>query len=1097
MNRLFSQLFCMFLALYCCLYSQTLLASETFKRIGVDDGLPNATIYSITQDQTGYIWLTSTNSGLLRYDGFQFAEFPVLTEAERKQQGSKDVGILLIDKAQNMWAGTWGYGLSRIDGKTGTLQRYVSDPADANALAGMQVQTLMEDSHGFIWVGSVAGLNRVHPDGRIERIGAKSSTTPLAHPRVWSIVETLDGSIWVATSLGLQRYREGEGLAPAIQLFPQRNARDNEIRALYRLGNDLWVGSRFGVWHFDPQSEQFSAVPFFQGRTSPIVNVITSDAQGSLLVGTYNGMFRINPQQRAYTMFRKQQALLPTVNVRAIYLDRSGVIWLGSRENGLYFARHSKSAFTSLHDLLPNADPELYRQTITAVASDARFIWMGTAGGIIEVDRQTESLRKISTPGRVNALVQAPDQHVYVATDTGLFRLNAQRALEAVNEPFVTVPEVAANIRDLVIDRDGSFWLGLWGDGIVHWDTQTGQSKNYLKRQLQQKIGDAVQAIGVQENAVWIGTRYSGVFRLDRASGEISMLDSAAGLTLPSPDVQCIEPTPEGTLLICTATGLVVYDPSSKTQKIHDKATGLPSENVFGAYQDAEENLWIMSSKGLTLKQPRTDRTITLTEQDGLVATELVFNAFSDDGRGTLFIGTIEGLTMVEPKYIWINDTEPKVAVSRILVNNQQLAQSPVAGQVSSLTLQPNENAVEFSFAAFDFHDPNRNQFMYRLRGLEEDWLIQPGKHSAYYSNLPPGDYQLEVRGSNNHGLFNQTPVVIDVIVLPAWWQNHWIQAAGVVLFLFVGFVVHLYRLRHMQQINRLLQESVQQKAKAQLILETKVAERTQALEESSLTLSLRTHQLEKSLAEVAKANRELKRLDQLKDEFISTVSHELRTPLTSIRGAVGLIAQKVVQPATESYEVLITTALHNCERLGQLINDLLDVQKFESGKFNLAMKPVELTELCQQALTAMQSYALRYQVQVVGAFTEEEPVWVSADALRLRQVLDNLLSNAVKFSHAAGTVTLQVLAQPHSVQLQVIDHGQGIPLQFQQRVFEKFSQADASDTRAKEGTGLGLTICKKIVESHGGRIWFESTEGHGTTFFVELQRVPRPTDSD
>lgn len=1087
----------MLILVYSCLYSLPVNASETFKRIGVDDGLPNATIYSITQDQTGYIWLTSTNSGLLRYDGFQFAEFPVLTEAERKQQGSKDVGILLIDKAQNMWAGTWGYGLSRIDAKTGALKRYVTDKNDPQSLAGMQVQTLMEDSHGAVWVGSMSGLNRITAEGRIERIGAKESGTPLAHPRVWSIAESLDGSIWVATSLGIQRYREGEGLGPVIQLFPQRNARDNEIRALYRLGNDLWVGSRFGVWHLDPVTLQVTEVPFFSGSVSPIVNVITSDAQGSLLVGTYNGMFRVNPVTRSYTPFRKQQALLPTVNVRAIYLDRSGVIWLGSRENGLYFARHSKSAFTSLHALLPTIDPELFRQTITAVVADEQFVWLGTAAGVIEVNRQTETLRRLPTAGRVNALTKIADRGVLVATDSGLFQLNPGQELQAVTEPFAQLPNIVANIRDLVVDKDGSYWLGLWGDGIVHWNPKTQQSQSYLKAQMHQKIGDAVQAIGVQANAVWIGTRYSGVYRLDRATGTLAPVSAASGLKLPSPDVQCIEPTPQGTLLVCTATGLIVYDPVSQTQSQLDKSTGLPSENVFGAYQDAEKNLWIMSSKGLTLKQPQTDRIITFSEQDGLVATELVFNAFYDDGQGTMYIGTIEGLTMVEPKYIWINDTEPKVAVSRILVNNQQVPQSPVAGQLASLTLQPNENAIEFSFAAFDFHDPSRNQFMYRLKGLEENWLMQPGKHSAYYSNLPPGEYQLEVRGSNNHGLFNQTPVTIDVIVLPAWWQNHWIQAAGVLLFVVGGFVVHLYRLRHMQQINRLLQESVQQKAKAQLILETKVAERTQALEESSLTLSLRTRQLEKSLAEVAKANRELKRLDQLKDEFISTVSHELRTPLTSIRGAVGLIAQKVVQPATESYEVLITTALHNCERLGQLINDLLDVQKFESGKFNLAMKPVELIDLCQQAITAMQSYAVRYQVQVIGEFHHLNEVWVGGDALRLRQVLDNLLSNAVKFSHAQGVVTLSVDCLDYAVRLQVIDHGQGIPLQFQQRVFEKFSQADASDTRAKEGTGLGLTICKKIVESHGGRIWFESAEGQGTTFFVELQRVSRPNDDD
>ncbi len=1076
-----------------CWTSLCTLADETFKRIGVDDGLPNATIYSITQDQTGFIWMTSTNSGLLRYDGYQFSEFAVLTEQERKQQGSKDVGILLLDRQQNIWAGTWGYGLSRIDGKTGQLSRYVMDKNDPSSLAGMQVQALMEDAKGNIWVGSTGGINRIKPDGHIERIAAGASNGGLAHSRVWSLVESLDGSIWVATSLGLQRWREGEGFSKVLQLFPDRTARDNEIRSLYRLGDDVWVGTRFGVWRLDTHTMALQEVPFFQGGRSPIVNTITSDAQGMLLVGTYSGMYRIDPQSRQYVMFRKHQALLPTVNVRSIFLDRSGVIWLGSRENGLYYARHSKSAFSSLQAVLPRLDPEQLRQTVTAVTANERYIWLGTAAGLLEIDREQETLRKLSTAGRVNALVQGQQHEVYVATDAGLFRLTPGGTLSAVTAPFASLPNVAANIRDIKVDADGSLWLGLWGDGIVHWQPGSTTATSYMSKEMRQKIGDAVQALAVDDTSVWVGSRYSGVYQLDKRTSQVQIVDSTRGLALPSQDVQCIEPGNAGQLLICTATGLVIYNPTTQQQELLDKRAGLPSENIFGAFVDKHHDLWLMSSKGLTLRKDQTQRTITFTVQDGMVATELVFNAFYNDGRGTMYLGTIEGLSIVEPSYIWINEVPPKVAVSGIRINNQRLPQSMMQ-QPSSITLKPTDNAVEFEFAAFDFHDTSRNQFMYRLKGFDEDWIHQQGKHSAYYSNLPAGDYQLEVLGSNNHGLYNDVPLTLQVTVLPLWWQHRGVQIALGLLLLSVGFVVHLYRLRHMQQINRLLQESVQQKAKAQLILETKVAERTRALEESSMTLSLRTRQLEKSLAEVAKANRELKRLDQLKDEFISTVSHELRTPLTSIRGAVGLVAQKVVVPETNSYDVLLSTALENCERLSQLINDLLDVQKFESGKFSLSVKPVELIELCQQAIAGMQSYSLRYQVRLACEYPEHTEIWVNADALRLRQVFDNLLSNAVKFSKPAGLVRLSLQLVGTKVQLDVIDQGQGIPKAFQERVFEKFSQADASDTRAKEGTGLGLAICKKIVESHEGTIRFVSVEGQGTTFSIELLCCDKPS---
>ena len=489
------------------------------------------------------------------------------------------------------------------------------------------------------------------------------------------------------------------------------------------------------------------------------------------------------------------------------------------------------------------------------------------------------------------------------------------------------------------------------------------------------------------------------------------------------------------------------------------------------------------------MKQSDGSRLITFTEQDGLAATELIFKSFFDDGAGTFYIGTINGVSMVEPALIWKNDAEPQIAISRVLVNNRPLNLLPHRAIWPDLTLSPSDTSVEFEFSSLDFHDVMRNQFMYRLKGFDDEWIMQTGKRAAYYSNLPVGKYQLEVRGSNNHGLFNTLPLTLDIEVLPNWWQYRAVQVLAVVLLLLFILGVHLYRMRHFQQINRLLQNSVQERAKAQLILETKVAERTRALEESSLTLSLRTKQLEKSLNEVAKANRELTRLDKLKDEFISTVSHELRTPLTSIRGAVGLIAQHVVEPGSASYDLLVNTAVSNCERLSQLINDLLDVQKFEAGKFEIHRRPIDLALLCSDAIQGMESYAVRYQVNLRFQ-SELAQLQVDADALRIRQVIDNLLSNAVKFSRKDGEVTLKLSIDGADALVEVIDRGEGIPVQFQSRIFEKFSQADASDSRAKEGTGLGLTICRKIIESHEGTIGFTSQEQVGTTFWVRLKRL-------
>ena len=1066
-------------------------ADALFKRIGVDDGLPNATIYGVAQDVEGFIWLSSTNSGLLRYDGYQFTEFQVLTPEELNTLGSQDVGSLLIDNQHNIWAGTWGYGLSRIDAKTGKLRRFVTDPSDPDSLASMQVQVLFEDKQQNLWVGSTRGINRMTADGQWQRL--QLSDRQLAHNRIWSLSQTQDNTLWIGTSAGLHAWREDTGLSEVMLPFPDGTGRDNEIRALYSAGDKLWVGTRQGLFVLDPKQRTFQKIPFFAGRNAPIINVISADQNGMLLLGTYNGLFRVHPQLQQFLKFREQQSLLPTVNIRSVFIDRTGVLWLGSRENGLYYTRHSKSAFASLHELAPQLDAAQLQFTVTAVFADKDAIWLGSAENLYRFDRSSGTLKPFLTDGRVNAIRPDRTGQIFAATDVGLYRVDqAADQVVLVTEPFRQNPQVAANIRDLSIQADGSFWIGLWGDGVIHWDPAANTSTTYLQPEIRHKTGDAVQAMLVSGDDTWVGTRYSGVFRIRHENGQVEHFSEAAAnkLTLPSQDVQCLEHGPAATLLICTQQGLVVYDPQTDTQHLLDERSGLPTSNIIGAYADQQQNIWLLSAKGLSLKHSDSQRLITFTRQDGLVATEQVFKSFFDDQQGSFYIGSIEGLTLMEPALIWINQIEPKVAVSRILVNNKPLPMQANTARWPDIVLKPTDTSLEFEFASLDFHDPTRNQYMYKLTGFDQDWILQPGRRGAYYSNLPAGDYELELKGSNNHGLFNQVPERVRVQVLPSWWQHSSVQALGFVLTMLLILTFHQYRLRHIHQINKLLQNSVQERAKAQLILETKVTERTRALEESSMTLSLRTRQLEKSLTEIAKANKELKRLDKLKDEFISTVSHELRTPLTSIRGAIGLVAQSVVPLGSDAYRQLVDTAQQNCERLSQLINDLLDVQKFEAGKFVLQLKPLDLFELCQAAVHGIQSYALRYQVQVETQLLQQSPVMVQADQLRLRQVLDNLLSNAVKFSPPDSTVILRLSQQNDMVLVEVIDQGQGIPDQFKPRIFEKFSQADASDSRSKEGTGLGLTICKRIIESHGGQIGFISTEHVGTQFWIRLARL-------
>jgi len=228
----------------------------------------------------------------------------------------------------------------------------------------------------------------------------------------------------------------------------------------------------------------------------------------------------------------------------------------------------------------------------------------------------------------------------------------------------------------------------------------------------------------------------------------------------------------------------------------------------------------------------------------------------------------------------------------------------------------------------------------------------------------------------------------------------------------------------------------------------------------------------------------ERRHVERLKDEFVSTVSHELRTPLTSIAGSLGLIAGGAAGQLPEKAARLISIAQSNSQRLVRLINDVLDLEKLESGKLPFQFSVLDLRDIAQRAIDGVRGYADQLGVELLLADGPAAPV--RGDTDRLVQVVTNLLSNAAKYSPTGEAVRVKVEREGGNAALSVADHGPGVPEAFRDRIFARFAQADSSD-RGKGGTGLGLYIAREIAERHGGRLWFESPQGGGSTFHLDL----------
>jgi signal transduction histidine kinase/CheY-like chemotaxis protein len=236
------------------------------------------------------------------------------------------------------------------------------------------------------------------------------------------------------------------------------------------------------------------------------------------------------------------------------------------------------------------------------------------------------------------------------------------------------------------------------------------------------------------------------------------------------------------------------------------------------------------------------------------------------------------------------------------------------------------------------------------------------------------------------------------------------------------------------------------------------------------------------------------KQLDTLKDEFVSTVSHELRTPLTSIHGALGLLSSGKAGFVDEKASAMLRIANSNTERLVRLINDLLDLERMESGRAPLQIRRMELREVVAQAVETMRSMAEKFGVSLeIAPAPADTSIAFDGDQDRIQQVLTNLLSNAIKFSPRGGQVRVSTASDGDNLVLQVVDAGRGVPVDKLESIFDRFGQVETSDARQKGGTGLGLAICRSIVAQHNGTIWAERNDtkgtGPGTTVIMRLPR--------
>ena len=1024
---------------------------EHLEHLGVEDGLAHTTVWDVHQDSRGFLWI-ATESYLQRYDGYDFRAYKHDPD-DPDSLSESQVMRIYEDGSGTLWFGTRHAGVNRYHPAEDRFVRHLP-AADDRRLTPGRVFAIAMDTEGALWVGTAGGLNRLDPEtGMVRRhLHDPADPTSPGHDVILGLLVDRTGELWVGTFAGLDRLDRATGAFVHYRHDPADpdGLRSDEFSAMFEdRGGTLWIGTWDGNIHrYERRRDAFVAIgPDPRDTGAQGLRALADDRAGNLWLGTgSSGLIRLegaatDPARVSFTRFAHDPddpRSLSSDDVLDVLEDRAGVLWIATKA-GLDKLASQRQRFTLLRHR-PGSDRGLPGPNVMGLAEDTSgVLWIGTLeSGIAAFDPATGTLRHVLPPTdaenwprrSVKALLEDRSGQFWVGSDSGLGRL--------VGRPdaarFVPEPAVGSAVLCLLEDA-GFLWAGTEGglyrldaDGSRHYDLANG-------------VYDLLQD---GAGGLWLATE-GGLLRFDPAADTFDRTrhDPDDPDSPGSDNLVALHRNDTGLWLGNYGAGLDLREPGGSWRHYREK-DGLASDNVVAILGDAGD-LWLATNGGLSRFDPRAETFRNYDLGDGLSSNVFYIGAALHSARGELYFGGSGGITAFDPEALFDDPLPPPVVLTELWLGGEpapltrRSADSPLARSITEtreLTLDHRHRTFAFEFAAPHFVNPRKNRYAYRLDGWDPDWIeTDAGRRLARYTNLDPGEYVFRVKASNQDGVWNQQGTSVRLLIRPPPWKTWWAYT--------------LYG----------------------LTLGTAVAG----------GIRWQTRKLERERA----ISSRLRDVDRLKDEFLANTSHELRTPLQGITGLAESLLDGSRGELTSSARTDLAMLAASGHRLTGLVDDLLDLSRLEHHRLELDRRPVDLYALAEMVLSLSRPLLPSGALELENAVPRDLPP-ADADERRLQQVLHNLVDNAIKFTDA-GRIRILARRQQDRLVMVVSDTGIGIPQSEHELIFEAFRQAEASTERRFGGTGLGLAVCRQLVELHGGRIWVESSAGEGSSFLFTL----------
>jgi signal transduction histidine kinase/ligand-binding sensor domain-containing protein/DNA-binding response OmpR family regulator len=1110
-----------------------------------DNGLSRNLVDYIFRDSRGFIWLC-TSKGLDRYDGYEFIHFNSRNSVNPLK--SDNVHCVQEDIDGNLWIGTEN-GLYFLNYKTGEIVNSAQKLNSNQNYTTRAITFINKDEQGNLWVGYSTGLARIHFDnGEITAEEVYHTSSAI------SSILLYNGNILVGRENEVFRLiRNNDGKYQRVNTDNKLRQFPGTVNALFYDNGLIWIGTSVGLYKYEPASEALTRynTTFTKPNelTSSYITDITKNKDGQLLIGTLIGLNIYDYHTDSFTGITSEttsEGGALNNNFVNCLLVVDNMVWIGTDKGGINLLSPDQSTFGHIENI-PGNPTSLSKNPVNAIYEDTDGdLFVGTVEGGLNI-------RKKGSSGFLHAYAQGGNSHslshnsvscicqdyngdYWIGTwGLGINKLKYKDKFKPAFEQFIDkrpLNSIQSNfIAALASDnKNKGLWIGT-RQGLDFLNITTGKFSHILNNlPVDKKIHFITGLFIDSKRRLWIGTNYGlACIYLNETNPEKNKIKYQLFqylLTNPSSlvaeKINCITETKDHRLWF-GSNGNGIYKLDEKTQKFSnvDESNGLLDNVIYGMIEDETGTLWISTDKGLCAYNYTRNSIRSFTKSDGLKSNQFYWDAFCKGRDGKMYFGSVAGITVFDPLKTSPSNVKNSPTITRIRILNDDVYPARIkipsdflqfeGSELTGIRLHESDKAFSVEFSALNYFQSDKIKYAYRLKGFDNNWTeVSSDRRFANFTNITNGYYDLEVKCTNPDGTWSDQITTLSIRVIPPFYKTWWF------ILLLIGSAAYgiyrysIYRIQLLKKQETHLRKLVEERT-------SEIEQQKEKLEDQAVQLQTNMRELIEHQDEVSRQNEILvqqnQKITHQKEElitlskkvqeanvdkiaFFTNITHEFRTPITLILGPVERALKLSTNPSVlEQLDIV----KRNSRLLLSLINQLMDFRKVDSGKMELVKTSQNFIEFLDDLILPFEDLVKERGIKFRKQYRINPPEFLF-DRDNMQKVISNLLSNAIKFTPDQGMIT--VIASTYTdksdhmekLYLAVKDTGKGIPDEDLEKIFERFYQSKQNQSYSgsgQSGTGIGLYLCKRIIQLHNGKIEAlnQNSGGSNFRFIIPIER--------